>query len=271
MIRMHNSSKRLSLPAPYVLFHGIPFQSSVMARIHGARNEAAQNYAIDYGLRPTAFDVPPTGTPPATAAEFQTPESIVHLSQGGPVAPGPREDEYIYPYTWTPFAPAVAGAVVPRGVANHNFAMPIVGAGDDVNLAVLRFRWRGDTVKTAWNTTVPGVVSPGPYTLDLSGGGANVLPIIPGTVRIVAPTATGTVVARDWPWPTAVERGLCTTGRMIGEVDPGVDSTINYETGAVVITFDQSIVAAPNILADFEHDGTWLPLDIHIEFNINAL
>jgi len=275
MERVLTDQSRLALPEPYLLFHGIPPQAEVDARVHGWRNAAAQLYEIDYGVRPAAYNVPPGGTPPATAAALRVPQSLALLGQGGPVAPGPREDEYAYQYVWAPFAPAVQGAVVPHGKLRHAFAMPFVPPNDEDDKPVLRFRWRGNVVKAAWDTLVAGTGVAGPYTIDLTGGGANVMPIIPGTVRILAPIAVGPVVtveARDWPWPTAEERKTCVTGRMIGDVDPNVDSVINYETGQVVITFNQNIVAGPpNITADFEHDGTLLPIDIRVTFDINQI
>lgn len=270
MERTLKYQQRLVLPMPYLVFCGVPRDAAVHARVHGWRNEAAQLYAMDYGLRPAAFTVPNTGVPPLTAVTTRIPASLVFMSDGGPVAPGPREPEYIYQYIWTAFAPAVAGTVVPHGKATHAFAMPFTAPGGPEDEAVLRFRWRGNTVKAAWNTGVAGTGIAGPYTIDLSGAGANVLPIIPGTVVIVAPTAAGFATARDWPWPTAVEQQTCLTGRMVGDVSPTVDSVINYETGAVTITFNQNIAVAPNIAANFEHDGTLLPLDIAIDFDANA-
>jgi len=256
---------------PYLVFAGIPRDATVNAKVQGWRNEAAQLYALDYGVRPATFNVPLAGTPPLTAVGMRIPAALVFLSNGGPVAPGPREPEYVYQYVWTAFGPVVQGAVVPHGKAEHTFAMPFAAPGGPDDEAVLRFRWRGNTAQAAWDTGVAGTGIAGPYTIDLSGAGANILPIIPGTVVIIAPTAAGTVTARDWPWPTAVEMQGCTTGRMVGEVSPTVDSVINYETGIVTITFNQNIAVAPNISANFEHDGTLLPLDISVDFDGNAI
>lgn len=276
MERVGGHQTRLALPLPFILFYGIPPNAPVNAKVHGWRNgQTPQRYAFDYGIRPAAFNVPAGAVPPA-AAVTRMPQAIVMLGNA-PTAPGPRSDEYAYQYVWTPFAPAVPGQVVPHGKDEHNFQMPAPNIGPSPDdRAVLRFRWRGINVKTAWDTTVAGTGVAGPYTLDLSLLGANPLPIIPGTVRILAPVAPGPPVvyaeSRDWPWPTAVERQTLAMGRMIGDVDPTVDSTINYETGQVIITFNQNVIApTTNILADFEHEGTKDPIDTRIEFVNNAI
>jgi hypothetical protein len=212
---------------------------------------------------------------PGSFVDLRTPQAIVNYAQGtGPIAPNIHEDEYAYQYPWAPFAPAVQGNVVPHGKATHNMVMPSQNVAGQEDEAILRFRWRG-TPQVGFDTGVPGIGAPGPYTLDLTNAGVFAMPIVPGTVRIVAPIAVGplvTIEAWDWPWPTAEERKTCTTGRMIGDVALGVDSTINYETGQVVITFNQNVVAGPpNILADFEHDGTTLPIDIRVTYSLETL
>ena len=176
---------RLQLPLPFILFYGIPCQADVDVRIHGYRNQNNELYALDYGDRPAAFLVPPAGVAGISALQTRMPQALIQLNQGGPVAPGPREDEYGYQYVWTAFAPAVQGTVVPLGKLHHTFQMPIVGSGLAQDISILRFRWRGATVQAAWNTGVPGTGIAGPYTLDLSNGGAFAMPIVPGTVQIV--------------------------------------------------------------------------------------
>lgn len=271
MDRTGEAQARLQLPLPFILFYGIPRTADVDVRVHGHRNAANELYAVDYGIRPAAFLVPPTGVAGVSALSTRMPQAIVYLNLGGPVAPAPRENEYAYQYIWTAFAPAVQGTVVPHGKTHHSFQIPLVGTGAGLDLPVLRFRWRGATVQTGWNTGVAGTGIAGPYTLDLSNAGAFAMPIVPGTVRIVAPYAAGNCIARDWPWPSALERSACTTGRLIGDVDPSVDSTINYESGQVVVTFNQNIVVAPNISADFEHDTARQPVDVNLVYDLHSL
>jgi len=271
MDRTGEAQARLQLPLPFILFFGVPRNADVDVRVHGHRNEFSELYTLDYGIRPVAFLVPPTGVAGVSAWQTRMPQALIHLNVGGPVAPGPREDEYAYQYVWTAFAPAVQGTVVPHGKTHHSTQIPVVGTGAGDDLPALRFRWRGATAQTAWNTGVPGTGIAGPYTLDLSNAGAFATPIVPGTVRIVAPWAGGNCIARDWPWPTAVERSTCTTGRLIGDVDPTVDSTINYESGAVVVTFSQNIAVAPNISADFEHDTRRQPVDVNLVYDLHSI
>lgn len=271
MERVGEAQARLQLPLPFILFAGIPRQADVDVRIHGHRNQNNELYTLDYGDRPANFLVPPAGVAGISALQTRMPQALIYLNVGGPVAPGPRENEYAYQYVWTAFAPAVQGTVVPHGKLHHTFQMPFVATGMGQDVSLLRFRWRGATVQAAWNTGVAGTGIAGPYVLDLSNAGAFTMPIVPGTVQITAPFAAGNCLARDWPWPTAVERQTCTTGRMIGDVDPSVDSTINYETGQVVITFSQNIVVAPNISANFEHDTERQPVDIHLVHDIHTI
>lgn len=276
MDRIGQQQVRLQLPYPYVLLYGLAPRTTVQARVHGWINQAAAQYAFDYGVRPAAYNVPPGAAPPA-AVSWRNPAQIVIYAQGtGPVAPAVHSDEYGYQYDWTPFAPAVQGNVVPHGKAEENFAMPDIPVGppkgvqtpDDI--AVLRFRWRGTANAAVAVFVAPGG-SPGPFTLDLTNGGVIATPIVPGTVYIQAPIAgPATIYARDLPWPTAQEAITCRTGRIIGDVDPGVDSVIDYYTGQAVVTFNQNIVAG-NILSD--HESAWAPepMDIRAQWDVNTL
>jgi hypothetical protein len=88
-------------------------------------------------------------------------------------------------------------------------------------------------------------------------------------VKITAPrVAGGNSIARDLPWPKGEQWKDLRYGRMIGDVDGGVDSVIDYQTGIITITFDQAIVnAVGNIAADFEDDYEPQPLDIELSWS----
>jgi len=272
MERIGENIVRLQMPEPFVLFHGIPPNSAVHVRVHGWMNRNAELYELDWGLRPPAFRVPAGGVPPA-AVDLRIPQALVFLGQGGPAAPGPREDEYAYQYVWAPFAPAVQGAVVPHGKSAEAFVMPAPNTSPDPqDLPVLRFRWRGANVVALVNA-IAGAGNPGPYAIDLTAVAGGGVPVVPGTVRIVAPDGAGGFwEARDWPWPTAREAMTHTTGRLIGDVEPSVDSTIDYATGQVVITFPGNVPAPPpQIQAAFEWAYGAEPMDVRVEYDVNAI
>jgi hypothetical protein len=271
MDRNHEAQVRLSLPDPFILFYGVPPDAEVNARVHGWLNQAAQDYELDYGLRPPTFRVPPTGTPPG-AVDTRIPQALVFLGQGGPGVGGPREKQYAYQYVWTPFGVPVQGSVVPHGKLEHNLIMPFTSPGAPDDVAVLRFRWRGVVAAAAVVGDGDGTV--GPFTLDMSSVGAQLPKIIPGTVVITAPklVGPGNCVARDWPWPSAEMRKETRRGRLIGDVDAQFDSYIDYEAMTAVVKFSAAIVAAAgNIAADMEHTGTWLPIDIRVTFDLNTI
>ena len=279
MDRIGEHQGRLQLPRPYILFLGIPALAQVQARVHGWELSQNESYAFDFGERPVLYNVPAAAAPPA-ATQLRMPNALVRLEAGGVIpAGGDHTDEYIKPYDWQDFTPAISGALVPHGKAVQNFQMPDLPAAaprglrpyDD--LAVMRFRWKGAGSQLFWDSGVSGTgKTAGPYTLDLTGGGAFRMPIVPGTVRIQAPAAVGNMVVRDWPWPTAVEAKTCQTGRMMGDIDPNVDSTINYETGNVVVTFSAIVAAGPpNILVSFEYDYSKQPIDYRVGFDVNAI
>jgi hypothetical protein len=190
-------------------------------------------------------------------------QGIVWDAQGSPTVgpPAIRELQYIYPYTWTPFGVAVQGEVVPRGFEEFSLQMVPLNVDPDT-LSVLRFRYRG-TVNAAV-ASGDGDGSQGPFTLTpLSTS------VVPGTVVITAPRVVGgNSVARDLPWPKGEWREGLRYGRMIGDVDPAVDSIIDYQTGDITISFDQNIaVGVGNILADFEDDYVPQPLDIELSWS----
>ena len=177
-----------------------------------------------------------------------------------------REDEFVYPYAWSAFAPASQGSTVPRGKEERAVVMVPTNVGvDPRDLRVLRFRWRGTVVAAA--AVGDGNGTPGPFTLALGG------PIVPGTVKITAPlVAGGSAIAQDWPWPRGDQQAECRYGRMIGDVDPTLDSTIDYQTGAVVVTFDGPIVnALANIIGDYETDFVHVPLDIFVSWDADSI
>ena len=137
------------------------------------------------------------------------------------------------------------------------------------DIAVLRFRWRG--VVNAGAVVGVGTGATGPYTLDFTVGGAVTMPIVPGTVRIAATIAgPATIYARDLPWPTARQAMECRGGRLIGDVDPTVESTIDYMTGQATVTFNAPVPAG-NIVANFESEWVIQPLDLRAEWDVNAL
>jgi len=266
---MHNRFERrvrLALPDPYLLFYPQP-NAKVHADIHNPAELLIGNaefgapipwvtrkWALDYGVRP-AFTV--SGVPQ------RMPESTVFDGGGSPIVgpPATREAQYRYPYNWTPFAVPVSGAVVPRGREEADVVMP----APNLPLAVqeervLRFRFGGTVVAGA--AVGAGLGTPGPYFLTL--GQPN---IVPGTVKITAPKAVGTCIAQDLPWPKGDQRAECRYGLMIGDVDPFVDSIIDYAAGRINVTFNANIVIAP-ILGDFEHDSAALvPLDIFVSWD----
>jgi hypothetical protein len=174
-----------------------------------------------------------------------------------------RELQYIYPYGWAAFAPAIQGEVVPRGFEEFSLQMLPLNVTRDL-ASVLRFRYRGTpNVGVAVGN---GDGTPGPFTLTTLG-----LSVVPGTVRIQAQTGAAPatyVYAQDLPWPRGEQWADLRYGRMIGDVAPGVDSIIDYQTGIITITFDTNTLAGPgNILADFEDDYEPQPLDIELSWS----
>jgi|GEM_PF-1925262 len=265
---------RLTLPSPYLLFCP-PANAKVSAAIHNPAEQVPTPrtpwptglWALDYGLRPT-FSV--------QGVQQRQGNAIVLDAQGTPV-PGPpaaRESEYAYPYAWSPFVGPVQGSTVPRGKEEASAVMVPANVGvDPHDLRVLRFRWRG-TVAAA----VPvgdGDGSPGPFNLDFADHGGvgppppQPPPIVPGTVKISAP---GGLVVQDWPWPRGDWQAECRYGRLIGDVDPTVDSWIDYTTGQAVVTFNANVpAAANNITADFEHEWVMVPLDIFVSWDADSI
>jgi len=265
MDRVAEFQARLSLPDPFLLFYGIPPRAAVNGKVHGHLARATEMFAFDVGARPAAFNVPPGVSPPAVP--LRIPQAKVIYATGGPVLPGPtRDDEYAYQYVWAAFGPPITGQVVPLGKAEVNMVMPANNLSPlPDELRVLRFRWRGTAIVGGLVGTGTGVV--GPYTLTLAAG----VPIVPGTVVVTAPRVIGgNCVARDWPWPKGNQRIDCIQGRMIGDVDPGLDSLINYETGIITIMFNSAIVnAVNNITANYEHTYTKQPMDVRISYITN--
>jgi hypothetical protein len=278
MDRIGEHQGRLQLPKPYILIVGIPALSPVQARLHGWELQTAESYAMDFGERPVLYNVPAGATPPA-AAQMRMPGATVFYWTGNPPGGGLHEDEYLYPYNWQAFAPAIGGTLQPKGKREETFSMPDLPASPAArpdrtfdDLAVLRIRWQGANAVALANA-IAGAASPGPYTINLAGMLGGGVPIVPGTVRIVAPDGGGGFwTVRDLPWPSAVEARQCVTGRMIGDVDPNVDSTINYETGVAVITFPGNVpVPPPQIQAEYEWGYDKQPIDYRVNFDVNAI
>lgn len=268
---MHNRIERrvrLALPDPYLLFYPPP-NAKVHADVHNPAELLIGNaevhapipwvprgWALDYGVRPVYT---------VKGVAERMPDGPVIDGRGSPVvgAPSTREAQYRYPFDWTAFGAPVAGSVVPRGREEVDVDMPAPNLPTDkAEERVLRFRFAGTPVGGAGAGSGTGVA--GPYALVL--GDIN---IVPGTVKITAPKAVGSCIARDLPWPKGDQRPECRYGFLIGDVDPFVDSVIDYVLGVGTITFNGLIVAAPgNILADYEHDDAALvPLDIFVSWD----
>jgi len=253
---------RLQLPAPYLLFYP-PANARVEAHVHNPAGQVpVPNVAWQNGLWELDYGVPPAFTVQGVAQKQAG--SIVIDGQGTPkIAPDGREDEYLHQYAWAAFAPALQGDTVPRGKEDAIAAMLPVNVDPD-NLSVLRFRWRG-TVAVGVADNGTGVA--GPYTFDIPallggpiGGG-----IVPGTVKIGGP---GGETLLDVPWFRGENKPRCVVGKIGGDIDPAVDSTINYETGEIVATFNAVIpVGVGNISLDFEYDWVPTPLDIHVAWD----
>jgi len=260
---------RLTKPSPYLLFHP-PANARVSAVVHNPADPphiawATGLWELDYGLRPT-FSV--------QGVQQRQGNAIALDAQGSPTVgpPAVRESEFAYPYAWAPFVPAVQGSTVPRGKEEAAAVMVPQDVGPDVrDLRILRFRWRGTVAAAVVVGSGDGTV--GPFTLDLTNGGLLGMPIVPGTVVITAPlVAGGNAVAGDWPWPRGEWQPECRYGRMIGDVDPSVDSIIDYETGQITITFSGPIVnAVGNIVGDYEHDYEHVPLDIFVSWDADSI
>jgi hypothetical protein len=271
MERVAIEQARLALPSPYLLFEGLPPNVPVNAKFHGWLTRQAELFAVDHGFRPAAFPVPQGGVG-LGVTNLRIPEARVIYEAGT----GGRQDEYAYSYVWTPFAPAVQGVLNPHGKTEANFQMPAANlAPNPDDVAVLRFRWRGATVTVAL-AVGGGDGTAGPFgPFDLTNAGAITMPIVPGTLVITAPlVAGGNAVLRDYPWPSANQARFNTEGILIGDADPGTPfGIINYETGQIAaVTFNGAIVnAVGNITASFESDYNKEPMDIRVEYDVNAI
>ena len=85
------------------------------------------------------------------------------------------------------------------------------------------------------------------------GGGTNTADHVTGVVAasFAAAPLTGETVDADYQTgQVATDDGL---GRLVGDVDPAGTNTIDYETGAVDVTFDSPPPAGTEILANYEN------------------
>jgi hypothetical protein len=241
--RIDTAQVRLNADVPFFVFDKIPVGASVLARIGGvnqtfygtdgsqlqAQLNVPQKYVFEYAPLPNFSFGGVSG--------IRTTGEVFNWTANFSV--NPRDPRKFVPAAWGALTPAQSGNVQPSGALEHLFKMPgSTGYQADLaetNRSMLRVRRKGDVVVS--NEVLIGTGSAGPYTIQLLN-----TDIVPGSVVITVPTAGAPLVVRDSGF-VDINTGLALLG---GDVSGTVDSTINYATGEVIVTFS-AVVIAPTV------------------------
>lgn len=211
---------------------------------------ASQGYIFEHAAKPAQFSVGG-----ATFRGRQRTLSVEPGTQGRFIV---RQREPV----WVPFAPSVTGALVPEGNGRHpGIVMPgQAGATPNLSLAdhhLLRFRWLGTPIAAATLLVLAGgETTIGGSTFTIPAGPTDYFKLAPGSIVMTFP-APGSFVVRD--------NGA---GRLVGLGAGGerFDGTINYVTGAWTLNMNPAATVG-NLLVDFEHDCSYAPLDVEVEWD----
>lgn len=207
--------------------------------------------------QPYRFELAPLPDPSLQlglpAGSLRTQRRIITSPGGGPAGSGPPGKFQTVP-TYVAFSVAQDGALVESGKAQHTLSMPgQPGATPDLaprERNLLRLRWVGQAVSGA---TLAAVVAATTVENIIWGAAAH-RRLVPGSIRLTLPTST--LHLRD--------NGK---GRLVtesGEAFAG-DGVVDYESGAYRLTMGAAETG--NILADYEHDCAYDPLDLSLSWD----